>query len=104
MRAIGGIHVYQHNAGQRAPELNNRPFGTVGGPYSSSVAGMHSQRPQTSRGALRLVRVFCPREPDVLVAADEGDAIVPPFPVLGSITLARAAQLLYVQNLHLTVG
>ena len=40
-----------------------------------AVTGTQSERPQTGRDALCLVRVFCPGEPDVLVAADEGDAI-----------------------------
>ena len=75
MRAVGRIHVYQNNARQCAAELNNRPFGTICGPNSDAVAGTQSERPQTGRDALCLVRVFCPGEPDVLVAADEGDAI-----------------------------
>jgi hypothetical protein len=137
VRAVGGIHVYEDNASQRAPELKNRPLGAVGGPHSGAVAGMQSERPQAGRDALRLVRVFRPGESDVLVDTDEGGAIGKPirsfeksFPYRfsddsslwtsgitlhrpsliytgafhggGSIRLALAAQLLYVQNLHLT--
>ena len=36
---------------------------------------MQSERPQAGRDALRLMRVFRPGEPDVLVATDEGEAI-----------------------------
>jgi hypothetical protein len=75
VRPVGGIHVYQNNARQRAAELKDRPFGAVGSPYSGAVARMQSKRPQASGDALRLVRVFRPGEPDVLVTTDEGDAI-----------------------------
>jgi hypothetical protein len=74
MRAIGGIDVYQDNAGQRAAELKNRPFGAARCPHSHAVAGMQSEGPQARRDALRLMRVLRPCEPDVLMAADERDA------------------------------
>src|SRR5689334_20161255 len=74
MRAIGGVYVHQNNAGQRAAELKDRPFGAAGGPHSHAVAGMQPKSPQARRDTLRPMRILGPSEPDVLVPADEGDA------------------------------
>jgi hypothetical protein len=74
VRSIGGVHVYQDNASQRAAELKHRPFDAGIRPHTHAVAGMQSKGPQARCDTLRLVRVLRPSEPDVLVAADESHA------------------------------
>src|SRR5204862_5019544 len=74
VRAVGGVYVYQDNAGQRAAELKYRPFGAASRPHPHAVAGVQSKGPQARCNALRLVRILGPSQPDVLVAADESDS------------------------------
>jgi hypothetical protein len=75
VRAVGGIHVDQHDSGARRRVLQEDPLDAVAGPDAGAVARAQSQAREAACRAGDFAVEFAPREAHVLMAHHQRFAV-----------------------------